>query len=69
MSSLISRVAEPQVFLADLNYLNLREIKTFCRKHGIPFAIQLEHHVNTRRKTAGDDRKGIIVDRVRSYLK
>jgi hypothetical protein len=68
MPSLISHVASPQDFFDDLNYLNLREIKLFCSKHGIPYAIQLEHPQDRGHKNVGVDRKGVLLDRVRRYL-
>ena len=71
MTSLISRLsaAEQRELLGDLNYLNLGEIKTFCRQHGIPFAIWIETEGGGRQKSGEDDRKGVILDRVRRYLK
>lgn len=36
------KTAEKDTLLLDLNYLNLGEIKTFCRKRKIPFEIWIE---------------------------
>jgi hypothetical protein len=71
MAFLISNLsaAQQRELMADLNYLNLGEIKTFCTKHGIPYAIWLETGDRGRIKTADQDRKGIILDRIRRYLK
>ncbi len=71
MASLISKLsqAEQRALLADLNYLNMGEIKTFCKKHDIPYAIWIETNDQGRLKTRDEDRKGVILDRVRQYLK
>lgn len=58
-----------QELLADLNYLNTGEIKSFCKRHGIPYAIAIETHDGRRRKTNEDDRKGVILDRIRHFLR
>lgn len=52
----------------DLNYLNLGEIKTFCKERGIPFRIVLEESDGNCVPTREDDRKGVILERVRHYL-
>jgi hypothetical protein len=71
MASLISKLspAMKRELLADLNYLNLGEIKTFCRQHGIPYVIWIETTDGRRVKTRDDDRKGVILERIRAYLK
>jgi hypothetical protein len=71
MPSLLSKLsqAEQRELLADLNYLNMGEIKTLCKKHGIPYAIWIETRGRGRLKTRDEDRKGVILDRVRQYLK
>jgi len=61
--------AEQHELLADLNYLNLDEIKAFCNKQGVPYAIWIETNERGRLKTRDEDRKGVILDRVRQYLK
>ncbi len=55
--------------LEDLNYLNLGEIKAFCNKHSIPYSIWIETKALGRRRTRDDDRKGVILDRIRHFLK
>ena len=45
------------------------EIKTFCKKHSIPYAIWMETGEGTQRKTSEDDRKGVILKRIRHFLK
>jgi hypothetical protein len=54
--------------LPDLNYLNLGEIKAFCRTHGIPYSIWIETSDGGRQKTREDDRKGVILERIRQFL-
>lgn len=52
----------------DLNYLNMQEIKYFCNKVGIPYKIQ--YQCDDKVKTSGEtDRKGIILKRIRTFLK
>jgi hypothetical protein len=58
--------AEQNELLDDLNYLNMAEIKSFCRRHLIPFTIRVE---STRgKKTNEIDRKGVILNRIRHFL-
>ena len=68
--SLISNLtrSEQRKLLADLNYLNTSEIKRFCKKHSIPYAISFETLDGRRRRTAEDDRKGVMLGRVRHFL-
>jgi len=54
--------------LPDLNYLNLGEIKAFCRAQGIPYSIWIETPGAERQKTREDDRKGVILERIRRFL-
>jgi hypothetical protein len=54
--------------LDDLNYLNTAEIKAFCKGHAIPFTIAIETEEGRRRKTKDDDRKGVILGRIRHFL-
>src|SRR5580658_7801945 len=71
MASLISKLSPvaQRELLADLNYLNLGEIKAFCRRRGIPYAIWIETAEGQRVKTREDDRKGVVLERIRAYLK
>jgi hypothetical protein len=68
--SLISHLsrAGQQQLLDDLNYLNTAEIKAFCKKHGIPFAIFVATPGGGRARTGEEDRKGVMLDRVRHFL-
>jgi hypothetical protein len=69
--SLISHLSkkEQQSLLDDLNYLNTGEIKALCQKHSIPYTITVESSDGTRRRTRDDDRKGIVLNRIRHFLK
>src|SRR3984885_7040242 len=71
MASLISSLSktEQQQLLDDLNYLNMGEIKTFCKKHSIPYSIWIETADRGRVRTNEDDRKGVILNRIRQFLK
>ena len=53
----------------DLNYLNTAEIKSFCKRHSIPYTITIEINDGRRRNTNEDDRKGITLSRIRHFLK
>jgi hypothetical protein len=70
MASLISKLspAAQRALSADLNYLNLAEIKAYCRERGIPYSIWIETADGRRVKTREDDRKGVILERIRAYL-
>jgi hypothetical protein len=71
MPSLISFLSrsEQQGLLDDLNYLNMDEIREFCDNHGIPYSIWIEEADKKLRRTPDDDRKGVVLDRIRHYLK
>src|ERR1700677_4467099 len=60
--------SEQQELLNDLNYLNASEIKSFCNRHSIPYRIAIETKDGGRRMTRDDDRKGVMLDRVRHFL-
>jgi hypothetical protein len=71
MPGLISGLSAPaqHQLLEDLNYLNMSEIRFFCARHSIPFTIWIATENGDRRKTRDCDRKGVILDRIRHYLK
>jgi len=71
MPSLIFNLSkrEQQELLDDLNYLNTAEIKSFCKKHSIPYTIVIETQEGSRKKTRDDDRKGVMLNRIRHFLK
>jgi hypothetical protein len=68
--SLISHLSKAQqkALLSDLNYLNTAEIKAFCKRHAVPFAIAVETRDGATRSTGEADRKGVILQRIRQYL-
>lgn len=67
----ISKLMKPeqQQLLDDLNYLNTAEIKAFCKRHSLPYTIAIKTKDGRRRKTHEDDRKGVMLERVRIFLK
>lgn len=69
MASIISRLnkQEQDKLLADLNYLNLAELKRYCKAHSIPYSIYVETKSGPK-KTAEHDRKGVIIKRVTHFL-
>jgi hypothetical protein len=60
---------EQQALLDDLNYLNLSEIKSFCKRHSIPFKIAVKTGDGRTLITNEDDRKGVILNKIRRFLK
>lgn len=60
---------ERRKLLDDLNYLNMAEIKAFCKRHSIPCRITVETTDGSTRKTKDDDRKGVVLNRIRHFLK
>ncbi|MCG8407274.1 MAG: hypothetical protein MI923_18915 [Phycisphaerales bacterium] len=71
MPSLISHLSRPEQreLFDDLNYLNLQEIRFFCKKHSIPYSIWVETKDGQRTKTKDTDRKSVVLGRVRHFLK
>lgn len=59
---------EQRKLLDDLNYLNLWEIRSFCKLHSIPFKIVLETPDREEMPTKDIDWKGVILDRIRHFL-
>src|SRR5437016_6055403 len=59
---------QQQELLDDLNYLNIAELKSFCERHSIPYPIAIETKDGCRRKTNEEDRKGVILNRIRHFL-
>ena len=60
---------EQKELLDDLNYLNTAEIKSFCNRHSIPYKIAIETGDGGRRTTKDVDRKGVMLNRIRHFLK
>ena len=54
--------------LEDLNYMNLEEMRGFCRRHAIPFAIHVVSPEGKRKRSRDLDRKSIVLERVRRFL-
>src|SRR3954470_19688496 len=54
--------------LEELNYMNLEEIRSFCRERGIAYRIVAKHADRTVTVTKDCDRKPIVLARVRRYL-
>jgi hypothetical protein len=61
-------ISEQRKLLDGLNYLNLGELKSFCRQHSIPYAIAIENTDGSPRRTGNDDRKGVMLQRLRHFL-
>lgn len=52
----------------DLNYLNMQEIRSYCDAVGIPYKIH--YHKDGKVRVSGEiDRKAIILDRIRAFIK
>ena len=71
MASLITHLTTKQQkeLFENLNYMNMEEIKTFCRAHKIEYVIFAEYEKGKLKKTRDDDRKGIILAKIKYYLK
>ena len=70
MATLLAKLPkqERQQLLDDLNYLNMAEIKSFCKRHSIPYRITIETEDGSTRTTTEEDRKGVVLDRMRTFL-
>jgi hypothetical protein len=70
MAFLIPKLSKQkqQELRRDLNYLKTAEIKSFCKRHSIPCTIAWETQHGDRRKTRDEDRKGVMLRRVRHFL-
>jgi hypothetical protein len=71
MASLIRHLDrnKQRELLDDLNYLNLQEIRCFCKEHSIPYTIHVETPSGESRRTPDTDRKSVVLGRIRHYLK
>lgn len=67
----ISKLPKGQrrALLDDLSYLNLVEIRSFCKRHSIPHSIFIEAGDGSRKRTREDDRKGVVLRRIRHFLR
>jgi hypothetical protein len=61
--------AEQARLQADINYMNLAEIRGYCQAHGIPYRIVAGSSTRKPRATADTDRKPVVLARVRRYLR
>ena len=68
--SLIAKLPkkERHQFLDDLNYLNMAEIKSFCQRFSIPYKITIKAKDGSTRNTGEEDRKGVVLSRIRTFL-
>ena len=68
--SLIAKLPEEKrkQLLADLNYLNMAELKSFCQRHSIPYRITIETEDGSTKATSEEDRKGVVLNRIRAFL-
>jgi hypothetical protein len=60
---------EQQKLFDNLNYLNMEEIKSFCKLHAIPFRITLKTNEGKTILTKEMDRKGVLLERIRHFLR
>jgi hypothetical protein len=70
MPNFLSKLSkgEQARLLAELNYMNLDEIRGFCVPRGIPYKIVAGHPNGKTKATKDTDRKPIVLARVRRYL-
>ena len=59
---------EQRELLDELNYLNLREIRSVCDRHSIPYRVLVETPDGRKRPTRDTDRKPVVLGRVRHWL-
>lgn len=59
---------ERQQLLDDLNYLNMAEIRSFCQRLSIPYRISIKREDGSTRATSEEDRKGVLLNRIRTLL-
>ncbi len=50
-----------------VQYLNLSEMKAFCRRHDLPLHIHLERPDGSLRRTGDRDRKDVVLTRILDY--
>jgi len=70
MPSLIAHLAaeDQQALLDGRGKVSEDEIKAFCRQRAIPFAIRYATPDGSSRSTGEEDRKGVVLGRLRHYL-
>ena len=67
MTSAPLRPRERDRWIADLQYLNLAEMRAVCRAHDLPLHICLERPDGTLRQSKDRDRKDIVLARIAEY--
>src|SRR3982750_1372772 len=70
MSNFLSQLtaSDRARLFAELNYMNLEEIRGFSSERGIPYRIVAESADGKVKATKDIDRKPIVLARVRRYL-
>lgn len=70
MASHLRHLNKKQIskLLTDLNYLNIKEYQSFCKKHDIPFYIYV-HSKSGLVRTKNTDRKRFVLEKIRAFLK
>lgn len=71
MTSLISELSksEQKELFENIYYLHTEEIHSFCDNHKIPYKIFIETKDGKIKSTQDKDRKAIVINRVKHYLK
>jgi hypothetical protein len=71
VAALLDKLSESDraELLANIYYLNIRELHDFCDANEIPYAIYFEGDDGRIRKSRDLDRKGIVIDRVLHFLR
>lgn len=67
-SAFVNKKEQTELF-HNINYLNMAELKNYCNDIGIPYKIYIETSEGKLKKTSEIDRKGVIIKRIRSYVK
>lgn len=60
--------AETSELFEDLNYVSLAELRELCRTYEIPYRIRIKLPDGSVRTTAANDRKGVVLARLRRFL-
>jgi hypothetical protein len=70
VASLLAKLPreKQEQLLDDLNYLNMAEIKSFCKRSSIPYRITIETEDGSTKITNEEDRKGVVLNRIRAFL-
>lgn len=64
----VARIARTRSQLwRDMQYLNLAEMRSFCRQHGLPLQIHVEGDGGRLRRTGDRDRKDVVLARMLAF--